>query len=120
MPYSEETASYKLNHTMLRIKDPNISIPLYTDIIGMELIEKARLQRLYAVFPRSGGKATDSEKKEGLLSREGILELTHNHGTESLAMTPYHSGTTLQYDDHHTHGYFQGHLPCSSYGGDAH
>jgi hypothetical protein len=50
MPYSEETASYKViisptsvfllmfsschlqfNHTMLRIKDPNVSIPFYTD-----------------------------------------------------------------------------------------
>jgi hypothetical protein len=82
MPYSEETASYKVryfayfggfwrsysprqfNHTMLRIKDPKVSIPFYTDasssftlpslhlnfvsapfcnqVIGMDLIESER------------------------------------------------------------------------------
>ncbi|KAI0250149.1 glyoxalase I [Lactifluus subvellereus] len=97
MPYSEETASYKFNHTMLRIKDPNISIPFYTDIIGMELIEKhdfSDFTLYFLAFDRSGGNATTSEKKEGRLNREGILELTHNHGTESLAVTPYHSGNS--------------------------
>jgi len=32
------------------------------------------------------------ERKRWTLSRPGILELTHNHGTEHLAETPYHNG----------------------------
>ena len=54
---------------------------------------------------------TDDERKSTRLQREGmsvspssiprsitffsgILELTHNHGTEDLAETPYHNGNT--------------------------
>lgn len=95
MPYSEETASYKFNHTMLRIKDPKISLPFYTDIIGMDLIDKLEFSDFtlyFLAFDRSGGKATDTEKTADRLNREGILELTHNHGTEKLDATPYHSG----------------------------
>jgi len=97
MPYSEETASYKFNHTMLRIKDPKISLPFYTDIIGMDLIDKLDFSDFtlyFLAFDRSGGKATDAEKKADRLNREGILELTHNHGTEALEATPYHSGNS--------------------------
>ncbi|KAI9453790.1 glyoxalase I [Lactarius psammicola] len=97
MPYSEETASYKFNHTMLRIKDPKISLPFYTDIIGMDFIEKLDFSDFtlyFLAFDHSGGKATDTEKKANRHNREGILELTHNHGTEALDATPYHSGNS--------------------------
>jgi lactoylglutathione lyase len=64
----------------------------------------------FLAFDHSGGKATDAEKKADRRNREGkqlstatrrvlpaafftgILELTHNHGTETLEATPYHSG----------------------------
>ncbi|KAH9957843.1 glyoxalase I [Lactifluus volemus] len=97
MPYSEETATYKFNHTMLRVKDPNVSLQFYTEIIGMDLIEKLEFKDFtlyFLAFDHTGGKATDSEKKAGRRMREGILELTHNHGTESLDTTPYHSGNS--------------------------
>ncbi|KAI0279347.1 glyoxalase I [Russula aff. rugulosa BPL654] len=97
MPYSEETASYKFNHTMLRIKDPKVSIPFYTDIIGMDLIEKLEFSDFtlyFLAFDHSGGKATQAEKKANWQKREGILELTHNPGTETLDKTPYHSGNS--------------------------
>ncbi|KAI0267064.1 glyoxalase I [Gloeopeniophorella convolvens] len=97
MPYSEETASYKLNHTMLRIKDPKISLPFYTEILGMDLVEKhdfSDFTLYFLAFDRTGGKATDADRKADRLNREGILELTHNHGTETLDATPYHSGNS--------------------------
>jgi len=97
MANSEETANYKFNHTMLRIKDPNVSLPFYTNTIGMDLIEKLEFSDFtlyFLAFDHSGGKATDAEKKEGRRDREGILELTHNHGTETLDATPYHSGNS--------------------------
>ncbi|KAI9455195.1 glyoxalase I [Russula earlei] len=97
MPYSEETAGYRFNHTMLRIKDPNISIPFYTDIIGMDFIQKLEFSDFtlyFFAFDHTKGKATETEKKQGRLNREGILELTHNHGTEVLEGNPYHSGNS--------------------------
>jgi len=80
---------------MLRVKDPKISLPFYTDIIGMDFIDKLEFSDFtlyFLAFDRSGGKSTGAEKKADLLNREGILELTHNHGTEALEATPYHSG----------------------------
>ena len=36
----KETQSYVFNQTMLRIKDPKISLDFYTRIIGMKLYRK--------------------------------------------------------------------------------
>jgi len=33
-----ETAGYDMNQTMLRIKDPKITLPLYEDVLGMTLL----------------------------------------------------------------------------------
>jgi lactoylglutathione lyase len=35
-----ETQSYVFNQTMLRIKDPKISLDFYTRVIGMKLYKK--------------------------------------------------------------------------------
>ncbi|KAH9961512.1 glyoxalase I [Russula dissimulans] len=91
MPRSEETASYRFNHTMLRIKDPNISLPFYTDAPELEFSD---FTLYFLAFDHTGGQATDADKKKGRLNREGILELTHNHGTELVEGIPYHSGNT--------------------------
>ncbi|KAH9991778.1 glyoxalase I [Russula vinacea] len=98
MPYSEETSSYKFNHTMLRIKDPSVSIPFYTDA----KLEFSDFTLYFLAFDQSGGKATDAEKKQTVTNvknltishTSGILELTHNHGSETLDKTPYHSGNS--------------------------
>ena len=46
-------------------------------------------------FDHSGGAQSTAEKKDQRLNREGILELTHNHGTESDAsFAGYASGNT--------------------------
>ena len=36
----DETQSYVFNQTMLRIKDPEVSLDFYTRIIGMKLYRK--------------------------------------------------------------------------------
>ncbi|CAE6350990.1 lactoylglutathione lyase [Rhizoctonia solani AG-1 IB] len=86
MARAAETASFKFNHTMIRVRDPKVSLQFYTEILGMELISKGEFSdfTLYFLgYDHSDGKATTEEKEKGRFSREGVLELTHNHGTEN-------------------------------------
>ncbi|KAA1472781.1 glyoxalase I [Dentipellis sp. KUC8613] len=97
MPRTEETASFRFNHTMLRVRDPKVSIPFYTDVLGMDLISKhdfSDFTLYFLAFDHSGGADSADQKEKQQLSREGILELTHNHGTENVAQTPYHNGNS--------------------------
>ncbi|KAF3090307.1 Lactoylglutathione lyase [Orbilia oligospora] len=78
-----DTSRYKLNHTMLRVKDPVESVKFY-ELLGMKVINKIPNPQwsfdLYFL-------AYDSPKAESAgnhwTDREGIVELTHNYGTES-------------------------------------
>ncbi|MGJ8560976.1 MAG: lactoylglutathione lyase [Litorimonas sp.] len=77
----------RLNHTMLRIRNPNASLKFYRDHLGMEVIGQrdfadAKFSLYFLSFP-------------GTDTREGILELTHNHGTESdPKFAGYHDGNS--------------------------
>lgn len=100
LPIAEQTDGFVFNHTMLRIKDPVKSLQFYTGILGMSLV---RLKKnpdsefdLYFL-----AKLSDSEKQslpagealEKWVSRQrGILELTHNYGTENDPSFSYHNG----------------------------
>jgi len=86
MARSAETAAYQFNHTMIRVKDPEVSIKWYTEVLGMELISKhpqGDFTLYFLAFDHSAGKLTAEEKTKQKANREGLLELTHNHGTES-------------------------------------
>lgn len=76
--------SYIFNHTMLRVKDPEASLKFYRDILGMSLIHKWDVETgkfsLYFLAYDSAENALDKGKK--VFEREGVLELTHNWGTE--------------------------------------
>ncbi|TBU24383.1 Glyoxalase/Bleomycin resistance protein/Dihydroxybiphenyl dioxygenase [Dichomitus squalens] len=81
MPRTAETASYKFNHTMIRVKDPQVSLKFYTEILGMDLVTKNEFDSFTLYFlAYDHGQGTTPENR---FNREGILELTHNHGTES-------------------------------------
>ncbi|KAI8972178.1 glyoxalase I [Trametes punicea] len=81
MPRTPETASFKFNHTMLRVKDPQVSLKFYTEVLGMDLVAKNEFETFTLYFLAfDHGSPTTPENR---FQREGILELTHNHGTES-------------------------------------
>ncbi|KAJ3015774.1 Lactoylglutathione lyase [Thoreauomyces humboldtii] len=86
MPASPETASYRLNHTMFRIKDPVKSLHFYQEILGMDLIDEHDGGDFKLFFLAYG------HQKVPRGEREGILELTWNKGTESKPEFSYHNG----------------------------
>ncbi|MGP5504746.1 lactoylglutathione lyase [Psychrobacter celer] len=97
-----QTSGFTFNHTMLRVKDPAKSLEFYTGVLGMTLLAVKKFPEmefdLYFL-----AKLTDSER-ENLPSgadleifafrQRGILELTHNYGTESQADFSYHDGNS--------------------------
>ncbi|CAO1625497.1 unnamed protein product [Jaminaea pallidilutea] len=90
MPASAETAEYRLNHTMVRVKDPQKSLHFYTEILGMDLIDEhdaGDFKLFFLAFP-----ASPSANAASRAHREGILELTWNKGTEKDANQKYHNG----------------------------
>jgi lactoylglutathione lyase len=97
-----ETQDYIFNHTMLRVRDPKISLDFYSRILGMKLIRKVDFNEwkfsLYflAMIKNENDIPTTSDEARTKYSfgMSGILELTHNHGTEENPETPYHNGNT--------------------------
>lgn len=94
-----ESRGFVLNHTMLRIKDPAVSLDFYSRVMGMRVLRKLDFPEmkftLYFLarvddasdIPEDGG-----ERTAWTFSQRGILELTHNWGTESDADFKYHDG----------------------------
>lgn len=67
---------------MIRVKDPKPSLEFYQNVLGMSLIREKKYETftLYFLGYDRGG---DSLKESHIMEREAILELTHNHGTET-------------------------------------
>nr|WP_265334989.1 lactoylglutathione lyase [Ramlibacter sp.] len=95
----EATRGFRFNHSMLRVKDPAVSLAFYTHVLGMRVLRKldfaemkfslyflARLER------EDEAPADAGERMAWTFGREGILELTHNWGTESQPDFKYHDG----------------------------
>ncbi|KAK9380790.1 Glyoxalase/Bleomycin resistance protein/Dihydroxybiphenyl dioxygenase [Kockiozyma suomiensis] len=79
-----DVTKYKFNHTMLRVKDPKASIAFYQDNFGMKLIRQldfpeAKFSLYFLAFDEVNALNHGKEWTD----REGLLELTHNYGTEN-------------------------------------
>jgi len=88
MARSAATAGFKFNHTMIRVKDPKASIQFYSEVLGMELLsehhnDEHKFSLYFLAYDHSDGQESKEEKEKNGRAREGVLELTHNHGTES-------------------------------------
>ncbi|RFU32789.1 hypothetical protein B7463_g3540, partial [Scytalidium lignicola] len=88
-----DVQTYRMNHTMIRIKDPEKSLKFYQEVAGMTLLRtresKAAGFNLYFLgYP--GAKGLPQE--DYTADREGLLELTWNYGTEKDEKFQYHNG----------------------------
>lgn len=90
---SEEAPSkdigYKFNHTMIRVKDAEKSLEFYRNVLGMKLVrtsehENAKFTLYFLAYGIPAGQNSSSI--------EGVLELTHNWGTENDPEFKYHNG----------------------------
>jgi len=94
------TAQFVFNHTMLRVKDITASLDFYTRVLGFSLVEKRDFPEaefsLYflALVDKGQIPADDAARNVWMKGIPGILELTHNHGTEKDPEFSYHNGNT--------------------------
>ena len=93
------TRGFVLNHTMLRVKDPAVSLDFYSRVMGMRVLRKLdfpemkfSLYFLARVDEASGIPQDTGERTGWTFSQRGILELTHNWGTETDTDFKYHDG----------------------------
>jgi lactoylglutathione lyase len=94
-----ETAEFVLSQTMLRIKDPERSVPFYRDVLGMTLIDRfdfaaGKFSLYFMGYPAEPIPEDPAARAEWLFSQPALLELTHNWGTESDAAFTHHNGNT--------------------------
>ncbi|BAP45093.1 lactoylglutathione lyase [Pseudomonas sp. 21LCFQ02] len=94
------TQGFVFNHTMLRVKDITASLDFYTRVLGFHLVDKRDFPEaefsLYflALVDKAQIPQDDAARHQWMKSIPGVLELTHNHGTENDAGFSYHNGNT--------------------------
>lgn len=96
---SDASRGFVLNHSMLRVKDPQRALDFYTRIFGMRLLRKLdfpemKFSLLFLHRPDDAHPPPDDvgERTAWTFSQRSILELTHNWGTESDPGFAYHDG----------------------------
>jgi lactoylglutathione lyase len=94
------TQGFVLNHAMLRVKDPAVALGFYSRVMGMTLLRKLDFPEmtfsLYFLHRPAEGEPPppddDGERTAWTFAQRGILELTHNWGTETDPECRYHDG----------------------------
>lgn len=97
---STDTSSYRFNHSMIRVKDPEKSLKFYQDVMGMQLFrtseqKEANFTLYFLGYPGDFQIPKPEDTPNGvnpLAGKEGLLELTHNYGTEKEEGQVYHNG----------------------------
>lgn len=100
--FKTDLKTYEFNHTMIRTKDPKVSLEFYQHIFGMKLIysedyETDKFTHYFLAFVNAQDLASldtksKDERRSFTFRRPGVLELTHNWGTENDADFSYANG----------------------------
>ena len=93
------TRGYVFNHTMIRVKDLARSLDFYTRVLGFTPVHRQdfpdgafTIVYLVLVPDPSVIPDDDAQRLSWVLGQPGVLELTHNHGTEHDEAFHYHHG----------------------------
>lgn len=95
---NDATRGFVLNHTMLRVKDPRVALDFYTRVFGMSVLRKLDFPEmkfsLYFLARTENDVVPEDEgaRTAFTFAQRGVLELTHNWGTEERADFAYHNG----------------------------
>lgn len=95
----KETQGFRFNHTMLRVKDPERSLRFYSHVLGMRVLRRLDFEEMefslyFLAKPDEDERIPEevSDRTQWTFSQRGILELTHNWGTEKDPDFEYHDG----------------------------
>ena len=95
------TEGFVFNHTMLRVKDLDASLDFYTKVLGFTPIDRRdfpqwafTLQFLALGVDPASIPQDAQARRSWMAAQRGILELTHNHGTEADPSFAYHDGNS--------------------------
>lgn len=94
------TTGFVMNQTMLRVRDPEVSINFYRDVLGMNLLDQYGFEAMKFTLYFMGYLENDekipqnaSDRARWVFGRPALIELTHNWGTESDPnFDGYHDG----------------------------
>lgn len=92
-----DIGSYRFNHTMIRVKDPEKSMQFYRSVMGMSLLRtmerpEAKFNVYFLGYRKPGYPEQYTGPKNPFASKEGLVELTWNYGTENDSDFKYHDG----------------------------
>ncbi|KAI9818870.1 MAG: Lactoylglutathione lyase [Pycnora praestabilis] len=80
---STDTSTYKFNHSMIRIKDPKKSVEYY-EFLGMKQVNKYDFpDNKFSLYFMAYDSPKAVSHGNHWSDREGILEMTHNYGSEN-------------------------------------
>ncbi|KAK7588283.1 hypothetical protein V3481_007311 [Fusarium oxysporum f. sp. vasinfectum] len=102
LPPNDPTIGYKLNHFMMRIRDPKKSMEFYIDLMGMRtvfVLNAGPFTVYYLGYPQTDEHRVDLAKFAvdtitNLPHTLGLLELFHVHGSEKQEPGFYATGNT--------------------------
>ncbi|WP_447927686.1 lactoylglutathione lyase [Vreelandella sp. EE27] len=99
VPAPANTQGFRLNHTMLRVKDPQTALAFYSRVFGMQVLRRLDFDEMqFSLYFLANVESDEQipedtrERTAWTFSQKGLLELTHNWGTEEQADFAYHDG----------------------------
>ncbi|KAG0050449.1 Lactoylglutathione lyase [Gryganskiella cystojenkinii] len=102
--FNTDIKTYEFNHTMIRVKDPKVSLEFYQEILGMQLLstmenEGGKFTLYFLAYVNEQDRALlakkdSNERRAYATGRSGVLELTHNWGTENDKDFSYANGNS--------------------------